>query len=77
VVVWQGLKLALIGLVGGVAAATLGGSLIADLLWEVEATDAATLAIASAVALVTAAAAAFLPALRATRIPPAVALTAE
>jgi putative ABC transport system permease protein len=76
-VVWQGLKLALIGLAGGVAAATLGGSLIADLLWEVEATDAATLAIASAVALVTAAAAAFLPALRATRIPPAVALTAE
>jgi putative ABC transport system permease protein len=76
-VVGQGLRLTAVGLVIGLVAAVYGSSLIADLLWEVEPTDAGTLALAAAVALITAALAALLPALRATRIEPAVALSRE
>jgi putative ABC transport system permease protein len=76
-VVIQGMRLAAAGLIIGLTAAVFASTLIADLLWEVEPTDFRTLALAAAVALTTAALAALLPAFRATRIEPAVALTRD
>jgi putative ABC transport system permease protein len=76
-VVADGMRLALVGLGLGLLATAYGSSLVADLLWEVEPTDAGTLAVAAAVTLGTAALATLMPALRATRIEPAIALGRE
>lgn len=73
-VVAQGLKLTIAGLAIGVAAAFYASRIIADLLWEIEPTDATTFVLAATVTLGTAIAAALIPAVRATRIAPAVAL---
>jgi ABC-type antimicrobial peptide transport system permease subunit len=76
-VLWQGLRLTLMGLVVGLASSFAVTRLITSLLFDVSATDVVTfvtvpLALASA-----ALAASYLPALRATRIDPMVALRYE
>jgi ABC-type antimicrobial peptide transport system permease subunit len=76
-VVWQGARLTLLGLAIGVPAAFVLMRLLAGLLYGVGAADPATYA---AVALVLAAAAlvaSYVPARRATRVHPAIALRAE
>jgi predicted permease len=72
--VGHGLKLAGIGLACGLAGAVALSRLITTVLFGVEPTDPATYATMAAVLLVTAAAASYLPARRAMRVDPAVAL---
>ena len=67
-VVGQGLRLAAFGLAIGLPAAVMLSRFLADLLHEVEPTDFGTLALVTAVAITTAALAAYLPARRATRV---------
>jgi putative ABC transport system permease protein len=76
-VVRQGLVLAAAGIVLGLAGAYGLSRVMQSLLYEVSSTDAATFAAASAVLLGVALAACFLPALRASRIDPMVALRYE
>ena len=73
----HGLTLALIGLVGGLAAALMLTRLMKALLFEVSPNDAATLAGVAALITVVAAAASLVPAVRATRVDPIVALRDE
>jgi putative ABC transport system permease protein len=61
----------------GLAAAAAGSRLLTSMLFEVRPSDPITLASVSALLLVTAAAAAYLPARRATRIDPVRALRSE
>lgn len=80
-VVWmimrQGMRLALLGILVGLAAAAAGTRVMADLLFGVTATDPATFG-ASAISLVIAAlAATFIPARRETRIDPIAALRCQ
>jgi putative ABC transport system permease protein len=73
----QGLRLTLIGLVAGLAASFAATRLITSLLFDVSATDVVTF-VAVPLALASAAlGASYLPALRATRIDPMVALRYE
>jgi ABC-type antimicrobial peptide transport system permease subunit len=80
-VVWMvlssGLRLVGLGLALGVPAALLGARLISGMLYGLSATDAATIAAATVVLAATGAAAAFVPALRASRVEPTVALRCE
>jgi len=76
-VVRQGALLAVAGIALGVAGAYALSRVMASLLHQVSATDAATFGAASAVLLTVALAACFLPALRASRIDPIVALRYE
>jgi putative ABC transport system permease protein len=76
-VVGDGLRLAAIGVVAGVTGSLLTGHWLTSLLFGVKATDPATLTVAACVLLVVALVACFLPARRATRVDPMVALRTE
>lgn len=76
-VVVRGLRLVVVGLVVGVAGALLGTRLLADLLYAVEPRDALTLSAVVAVVLGTSLLATWLPARRAARIEPSIALRTE
>jgi predicted permease len=73
----HGLTLALIGLVAGLAVALMLTRLMKTLLFEVSPNDPATLAGVAALITVVAAAASLVPAVRATRVDPIVALRDE
>jgi ABC-type antimicrobial peptide transport system permease subunit len=70
----EGLLLALAGIAVGCAAALLLARSIAGLLYGVQPTDAATLAVAAAVLAATALVATYIPARRALRLDPMTAL---
>jgi putative ABC transport system permease protein len=76
-VVRHGAALALGGIALGLAGASALSQVMQSLLYEVSATDATTFAAASLVLLAVALAACFVPALRASRIDPMVALRYE
>lgn len=73
-VVRQGLAPVAAGVAAGLAAALLAGRLLASLLFGVRAYDPATFALVAALLLATALAACLLPARRATRVAPSLAL---
>ena len=73
----QSLALALVGLVAGVAAAVAGTRLIASMLYNLPPRDPVALTIAAAVMVATCVLAGFLPARRASRVDPLVALRTE
>ena len=73
----RGLRLALIGLVIGLAGVLLLGRLLASLLYDVTATDPLTLVCASTILTGILALASYLPARRAARVDPMVALRSE
>jgi len=73
----QGLKLLLVGLAIGLAASLALAPLLASLLFGVEPTDAPTLAGVTLVLLLVGAMACYLPARRATRVDPMIALRVE
>jgi len=76
-VLWFGLKLALIGVVLGIAASLVLTRLLASLLFGVSATDPLTLVAGATFLILVALLASFVPARRATRIDPMVALRYE
>jgi putative ABC transport system permease protein len=76
-VLWQGLRLTLMGLVVGLAASFAVTRLITSLLFDVSATDAVTFVAVPLMLASAALGASYLPALRATRIDPMVALRYE
>jgi putative ABC transport system permease protein len=73
----RGLALTFVGLGIGLVLALATTRLLTGLLYEVEPTDPASLALAAAVLVTTAAAACFIPARRAARLDPVVALRTE
>ena len=73
----QGLLLALIGVVVGLAGAQLAGGLLRDVLFETRPTDLAAMTAAAGILVVAAAAACLAPAMRATRVTPVEGLRAE
>ena len=73
----RAMLLTVVGLLIGVAGAAALSRLLASELYEIAPTDPATFAVAAVVILFAAAAAAFLPALRASRVDPMVALRNE
>jgi predicted permease len=76
-VVWQGVRLALIGLVIGVPAAYLGTSLLRSVLYGVQPGDPATLASVAGILAVVGVVASYIPARRVARVDPMVAMRAE
>ena len=76
-VIAHGLTLTLVGLALGLAATIVVTRLIETLLFEVSPTDPATLGSVAALIAVVAAAASLIPAVRATRVDPIVALRDE
>jgi predicted permease len=76
-IVRQCLAVAVCGMVLGVAASALGGHLIQAILFDVQPTDATTLAVAGAIILIVTALAGYIPAQRASRVDPLIALRAE
>jgi predicted permease len=76
-VLWQGLRLTLIGLVVGLAASFAVTRLVTSLLFDVSATDVVTFVAVPLMLASAALGASYLPALRATRIDPMVALRYE
>jgi putative ABC transport system permease protein len=76
-VVWQGARLTLIGVIVGLAASFFATRLITTLLYDVSATDVVTFVTVPLVLGCAALGASYLPALRATRIDPMVALRYE
>ena len=73
----EGLRLSLIGVACGLAAALELARLLASFLYGVSATDPLTYALVAVALSLTAALASLLPALRATRVDPAISLRAE
>jgi ABC-type antimicrobial peptide transport system permease subunit len=76
-VVGQALRMAGIGAAAGIVVALATSRLLSSLLFEVSPTDPVSLGIAVAVLLLVALVAAYIPALRATRIDPVEALRAD
>jgi ABC-type lipoprotein release transport system permease subunit len=76
-VLWEGLRLATIGVLLGLALALGLGRLISTLLFGVSPYDPTTLVAGMVVFMLVAALASTIPAVRASRIPPAVALRGE
>src|SRR6185437_11856829 len=76
-VVRHGLRIAIAGVAAGLAAALLLGRFVSGLLYGIGAADPPTLGVSAIVIGVVAIAATMLPALRATRVDPAVTLRAE
>jgi putative ABC transport system permease protein len=76
-VLGQGLKLCVLGLVGGVAGAWIFRRLLASLVFETGAFDPAACAAAACVMLIAGLAACYIPARRASRVDPLVALRWE
>ncbi len=76
-VLGEGLRLSIIGVLCGIAAALALARLLAGFLYGVSATDPATYALVALTLSLVAALASLLPARRATRVDPAVALRAE
>jgi len=76
-VVGQGVRLAAIGAIAGVAAAVALAGLLRKLLYGVEPADPATLAMVAAMTMAICVAACAIPARRAARVDPLVALRYE
>jgi putative ABC transport system permease protein len=76
-VVWQGLKPALVGIAAGIAGAWGGTRLLQTSLYEVSPMDPGVIAGVVALLVMITLVACFVPAWRATRIDPAVALRVE
>jgi predicted permease len=76
-ILWQGTRLALLGVAIGIAGAFALPRLMADLLYGVAATDPVTFAVLALILTVVAMVACYLPARRATRIDPVAALRWE
>ena len=76
-VVWQGMKLAVIGIVIGLIGAFLTTRLMASLLFEVKATDPVTMVLVTLMIAATVFVACLVPAWRAVRVDPLVALRCE
>ena len=70
----QGMRLAAVGVVVGLLVAVAMGRVMTSLLYGVSPFDVTTFVIGAAIFLVVAAVAGIVPAVRASRIPPAVAL---
>ena len=73
----EGLQLSLVGVACGIVAALALARLLASFLYGVSATDPLTYALVAIALSLTAALASLLPALRATRVDPAISLRAE
>jgi ABC-type antimicrobial peptide transport system permease subunit len=73
----ESLVLVVVGVVAGVGGVLLAGRLVASLLFELAPTDPATIAQAAAVLILVSAVAGYLPARRAVRVDPLVALQDE
>jgi predicted permease len=76
-IVRQSLLVAVCGVVLGIAASAAGTDLLRALLFNVEPRDAATLALSAAIIFVVTAIAGYIPAQRASRVDPLIALRAE
>jgi putative ABC transport system permease protein len=76
-VIWRGMSLALVGVALGVAAALALTRVMKNLLFEVSATDPATFALIALLLLSVAFIASYIPARRATKVDPLIALRAE
>ncbi len=76
-VLWQGLRPALLGIVVGLVAASWTGKLLQGLLYQVEPEDPLTLVVVPVLLVAVVALACSVPARRASRIPPAIALRSD
>jgi putative ABC transport system permease protein len=76
-VLWQGLRMAGLGVAIGLALSLTAGPVLANLLFEIKPNDPATLAMAAGVVLAVTLAASYIPARRASRVDPMVALRYE